>query len=171
MGKTFVGKKDLRQLEIQRKITRLLSSEKGMSTAEIERQMNKSEHTKMKRSTLNYYLSKFENKCVIEREERVDEKSGRPRMIRLTKKFQKTLDETKNREREYRIEFLNLLNKKGGMSKKEFDDLALSKNDTAKDSIEKSSALASIIFSSPGLIEQNIRLSENGKEYLRRQKK
>ena len=116
--------RDFKQKEIRRKIVETLLFEGAKSIADLERVMNENEATKMKRSTLNYYLEKLKAEGIIEAE-RIEEKvTGRPTMINLKEEVRKGLKKEQNKERKFMIEYMKILKKNKEMDRLDFYNLA-----------------------------------------------
>lgn len=159
--------KSFKQKEIRRKIIETLLFSGAKSIADLERVMNENKDTRMKRSTLNYYLEKLKAEGVIE-SERIEEKvTGRPTMINLKEEVRKNLKREQNKERKFMIEYMKILKKNKEMDRFDFYNLAPF-DPKDNDFLIKSSALSGLMFSHPALIEHTIRLTKDGEDFLKK---
>jgi len=135
--------------------------DKEMSIADIQKKL------KIKRSTLIYYLNILESRGIIEKNRIEEKKTGRPTMIKIRKEKIKEMKERAKKNREYTLEILKTISKKGGeILANENLYLLLPPDKKREDWGERFKALSSVLYVSD-LVDNIIRINEKGRRFLK----
>ena len=129
-----------------------------------------SEELDIKRSTLNYYLQTMEAKRIINRKRIEKNKTGRPTMISLTKTYKNKKKEESDKLSGYFCTILEGLNKKGGELpfQKYVELLPFNPNERDR---EKFMAPSTLLYVYPPLVEQVIKITPEGEQFLKENSK
>lgn len=167
--KSLKNMKNYKSFKKERQKEKILSDiigllrEKEISIAQLQRR------TDLKRSTLIYYLGILEARGYIEKERIEKKETGRPTIIKLKKERLQELKRYEKKQRDYILEILKTLKKKGEITFEEYAllpglDIPFNEN---PDWQIKSMANFSVLYSTPPLVERVVRLSKEGEKYLK----
>jgi len=153
----------LKENHIRNKILSSLNEPKGFS--ELKQELGVSSF-----GTLTYHLKLLIKSGKVEKL-KDDRKQGQPTLYYLStlKSKEKTPEEMmekfKKTEKDYMVEALKAVNKKGDISSKEFANLCQGKN--MKEWSEGFSAISKLQFMQPKMIESFYRITPAGEKFLK----
>lgn len=141
-------------------IISILRREKELSIADLQRK------TKLKRSTLIYYLNMLEVKGDIEKERIEEKQTGRPTMIRLKPERLSKIKKQEQATQKYMIDILRELKKRGEVKSEDLHTLLPYTNPikNREESLNRLRAVSRVEFSN--LSQKIIKITKEGEEYL-----